>query len=50
MSVIVTFLVVLELIKTGFVTVMQEGTCADIDVTVVGNPELIGEAEDFIEE
>lgn len=50
MSVIVTFLVVLELIKTGFVTVAQEGTCADIDVTVVGNPELIGGVGDFIEE
>lgn len=50
MSVIVTFLVVLELIKTGFVTVSQDGTCADIEVTVVGNPELMGEAGDFIEE
>lgn len=43
MSVIVTFLIVLELIKTGVVSVRQEETCADIDVTVVGNPDLIEE-------
>ncbi|MGN0319207.1 MAG: segregation and condensation protein A [Lachnospira sp.] len=42
-ALIVTFLVVLELIKTGFVTVRQDDTCADIYITVVGNPELIGD-------
>lgn len=42
-AVIVTFLVLLELIKTGFITVEQDGIDADIDVTVVGNPELIGD-------
>lgn len=45
-SVIVTFLVMLELIKTGIVEVEQEGTCGDIQVTVVGNPENMGEIED----
>lgn len=33
-AVIVTFLVVLELIKTGFVIVEQEGTCEEIYITV----------------
>lgn len=42
-AVIVTFLVVLELIKTGFVTVQQENTMSDIDITVVKDPELIGD-------
>lgn len=46
-AVIVTFLVMLELIKTGFVTVTQENTFADIHVTVVKDPALIG---DIIEE
>ncbi len=40
-SVIVTFLVMLELIKTGFVEVHQEGTFGEIDINVVRNPELI---------
>ncbi|MDO5382065.1 MAG: segregation/condensation protein A [Eubacteriales bacterium] len=40
-AVIVTFLVVLELIKTGFVTVTQSGTCEDIFIEVVKDPELI---------
>ncbi|MDD3239604.1 MAG: segregation/condensation protein A [Lachnospira sp.] len=44
---IVTFLVVLELIKTGFVTVEQEKTFSDIMITVQKNPELI---EDIDEE
>ena len=44
-SVIVTFLVILELIKTGFVQVEQERSDADIDITVVKDPELIGELE-----
>ena len=42
-AVIVTFLVMLELIKTGFVTVTQENTFADIHVTVVKDPALIGD-------
>lgn len=42
-AVIVTFLVVLELIKTGFITVQQENTMSDIDITVVKDPELIGD-------
>jgi segregation and condensation protein A len=46
-AVIVTFLVLLELIKTGFVTVQQENTMSDIDICVVKNPDLI---EDYIEE
>ena len=45
-AIIVAFLVILELIKTGFVTVSQEGTCADIDITVIKNPELIEDLED----
>jgi segregation and condensation protein A len=43
MSVIVTFLVVLELIKTGFVTAEQENTMADINICVIKDPELIQE-------
>ena len=39
--VIVTFLVVLELMKTGFITVKQEGTCEEIYIDVIGNPEMI---------
>lgn len=42
-SVIVTFLVVLELIKTGFVTVEQENTMSDIEITVIKDPDLIGD-------
>ena len=42
-STIVTFLVILELIKTGFVKVEQESTCSDIDITVVKDPDLIGD-------
>ena len=40
-AVIVTFLVVLELIKTGLVIVEQEGTCEEIYITVTKDPELI---------
>ena len=40
-AVIVTFLVVLELMKTGFITVKQEGTCEQIYIDVIGNPEMI---------
>ena len=40
-AVIVTFLVVLELIKTGFIIVEQEGTCEEIYITVTKDPELI---------
>ena len=42
-AVIVTFLVVLELMKTGFITVKQEGTCEEIYIDVIGNPEDISE-------
>ena len=45
-SVIVTFLVILELIKTGFVTVQQENTMADIEITVVKVPDLIEDIEE----
>ncbi len=45
-SVIATFLVMLELIKTGIVEVVQEGICTDIDITVVGNPEDMGNMEE----
>jgi segregation and condensation protein A len=43
---IVTFLVVLELIKTGFVTVEQDGADSDIAITVVKDPELISDMMD----
>ncbi len=43
---IVTFLVVLELIKTGFVRVEQEGTFEDIDITVIKDPDLIEDIEE----
>jgi segregation and condensation protein A len=45
LSTIVTFLVVLELIKTGFLQVSQEGTMTDIHLEVVKDPALIGEME-----
>ena len=45
-SVIVTFLVMLELIKTGIVEVVQDGTCSEIEVTVVGNPQDMGDIEE----
>lgn len=40
-AVIVTFLVILELIKTGFVTVTQDSSDSDIIITVIRDPELI---------
>ena len=45
-SVIVTFLVMLELIKTGIVQVAQDSTCGDISITVVGNPENMTDISD----
>lgn len=45
-AVIVTFLVVLELMKTGFITVKQEGTCEEIYIDVIGNPEMIEDISD----
>ncbi len=43
LSVIVTFLVVLELMKTGFVEAVQEGTCSEIYLEVKKDPqELMG--------
>ena len=45
-SVIVTFLVILELINRGFVTVQQENTMADIEITVVKDPDLIEDIEE----
>ena len=45
MATIVTFLVVLELIKTGFVSVEQDGTLTDIIITVKRDPNLIGDLE-----
>ena len=45
-SVIVTFLVMLELIKTGIVQVSQDSTCSDISITVVGNPENMTDISD----
>ena len=45
-SVIVTFLVMLELIKTGIVQVSQDATCSDISITVVGNPENMTDLSD----
>lgn len=46
-AVIVTFLVMLELIKTGFITVQQEDTMSDIEITVIKDPDLI---DDIVEE
>jgi len=34
------------LIKTGFVTVQQENTMADIEITVVKDPDLIEDIEE----
>ncbi len=44
-AVVVTFLVVLELIKTGFLGVSQETTFADIILTVKRDPTHIGDLE-----
>ena len=44
-AIIVTFLVVLELIKTGFLDVQQDGTFADILLTVQKDPTQIGDLE-----
>lgn len=45
-TVIVTFLVILELIKTGFVTVSQEDREHDIYIEVVKDPSLIENIEE----
>lgn len=45
-STIVTFLVVLELIKTGFLSVEQDGIMSDIQLTVKNDPAMIGSMED----
>jgi segregation and condensation protein A len=45
-AVIVTFLVILELIKTGFVTVRQDNTADDIFITVINDPDLIEDIEE----
>ncbi|MDD6797549.1 MAG: segregation/condensation protein A [Clostridia bacterium] len=44
-STIVTFLVVLELIKTGFLSVEQDGIMSDIRLTVKNDPAMIGNME-----
>lgn len=41
LSVIVSFLVLLELMKTGFIRVSQENICGDIQIDVIKNPDLI---------
>ena len=40
-SVIVSFLVLLELMKTGFISVSQENICGDIQIDVIKDPDLI---------
>jgi segregation and condensation protein A len=40
-SVIVSFLVLLELMKTGFISVSQENICGDIQIDVLKDPDLI---------
>ena len=40
-SVIVSFLALLELMKTGFIRVSQENICGDIQIDVIKNPDLI---------
>ena len=45
-AVIVTFLVILELMKTGFVTVKQENTGDEIFITVINDPDLIEDIEE----
>ncbi len=42
-AVIVTFLVMLELIKTGVVAAVQETAFGDIEITVVGDPDKVSE-------
>jgi segregation and condensation protein A len=43
---IVTFLVVLELIRRGYVTARQEETCGEIEIQVIKDPETAGFGED----
>ncbi len=45
-AVIVTFLVILELIKTGFVTVTQTSARDDIFIKVINDPDLIEDIEE----
>jgi segregation and condensation protein A len=45
-AVIVTFLVILELIKTGFVTVTQASARDDIFIKVINDPDLIEDIEE----
>nr|WP_330372585.1 segregation/condensation protein A [Lachnospira multipara] len=45
-AVIVTFLVILELIKTGFVTVTQASAQDDIFIKVINDPDLIEDIEE----
>ncbi len=48
LSEIVTFLVLLEMMKGGFVSVTQEGVGAQIDITVLKDPEGFGESGEFL--
>lgn len=45
-STIVTFLVVLELVKTGFLAIEQDSITKDIRLTVKNNPAMIGRLEE----
>ncbi|MGN0481463.1 MAG: segregation and condensation protein A [Lachnospiraceae bacterium] len=45
LSTIVTFLVVLELMKTGFIEARQEGTCSEIYLEVLKDPSEINSLE-----
>ena len=48
LSEIVTFLVLLEMMKGGFVTASQEGVGTQIDITVLKDPEGFGGSGEFL--
>lgn len=49
LSEIVTFLVLLELIKTGYVDAVQESPIDDIQITVLKDPESFGQSGEFFQ-
>ncbi len=49
LSEIVTFLVLLEMMRGGFVSVFQEGVGTRIDITVLKDPEGFGDSGEFLQ-
>ena len=49
LSEIVTFLILLELIKTGYVDANQESPTDDIKIKVLKNPDNFGQSGEFFQ-